>query len=47
MDKVNELLMNNTYENYLLIYPKNLMKNINIISKKVSTNNSITGKLTQ
>lgn len=47
MDKVNELLINNMYENYLLIYPKNLMKNIDIINKKISTNNSITGKLTQ
>ena len=47
MDKVKELLTNNTYDNYLLIYPKNLMKNIDIRNKKVSTNNSITRKLTK
>lgn len=35
MDKVTELLTNNTYDNYLLIYPKNLMKNIDIINKKI------------
>ena len=35
MDKVEELLTNNTYDNYLLIYPKNLMKNIDIINKKI------------
>ena len=35
MDKIDELLKNNTYDNYLLIYPKNLMKNIDIINKKI------------
>jgi hypothetical protein len=36
MDKIDELLKNNIYTRYLLIYPKNLMNNINIIKKYIN-----------
>ena len=35
MDKINELLLNKQYNDYLLIYPKNLMENIKKINKKI------------